>query len=82
MVKKCKYVKYKPLPPFVVTQINIAPEDVEHAVGRPREAHHITRGGACARRGQRSPGVVRRAEAEQVVASCTYPLLSICNAHS
>jgi hypothetical protein len=44
-----------------------APEDVEHPVGRRREAHVGARGGAGARRRQRRPGVGRRAEAVQIV---------------
>jgi hypothetical protein len=44
-----------------------APEDVEHHVGRRREAHDVARGGANARRRQRRPGVGQRAEAVQVV---------------
>jgi hypothetical protein len=44
-----------------------APEDVEHPVGRRREAHVGTRGGAGAGRRQRRPGVGRRAVAVQVV---------------
>jgi hypothetical protein len=49
------------------TIIVIAPEDVEHAVGRRREARHEARGGARAGGGQRRPGVGRCAEAVQVV---------------
>jgi hypothetical protein len=46
-----------------------APEDVEHPVGRRREAHKAAPGGAGARRVQRRPGVGRRAEAVHVVPS-------------
>ena len=46
----------------------MAPEDVEHPVGRRREAHAPAQGGARAGGGQRRPGVGRRAEAVHVVA--------------
>ena len=55
-----------PAPPLV-TAAAIASEDVEHAVGRRRKAHVVARGGAGAGRGQRRPGVGRRAEAVHVV---------------
>jgi hypothetical protein len=45
----------------------IAPEDVEHPVGRRREAHAVAPGGAGAGWGQRRPGVGRWAEAVHVV---------------
>jgi hypothetical protein len=45
----------------------IAPEDVEHPVGRRREAHATAPGGARAGGGQRRPGVGRWAEAVHVV---------------
>ena len=52
----------------LITSITPAPEDVEHAVERRREAHAVAPGGARARRRQRRPGVGRRAEAVHVVA--------------
>jgi hypothetical protein len=45
----------------------IAPEDVEHPVGRRREAHAVAPGGARAGGGQRRIRVGRRAEAVHVV---------------
>jgi hypothetical protein len=56
------------LPPSpLYTTCAKAPEDVEHPVGRRREAHGLAHGGGGARRRQRRPGVGRRAEAVQVV---------------
>jgi hypothetical protein len=55
-----------PDPPPLVTPCP-APEDVQHPVGRRREAHIAAQRGAEAGRRQRRPGVVRRAVAVQVV---------------
>jgi hypothetical protein len=55
-------------PPPPLSTAVIAPEDVEHAVGRRREAHAVAPGGARAGGRQRRPGVGRRAEAVHVVA--------------
>jgi hypothetical protein len=62
-------VKAAPLPTFITAGgVVPAPEDVEHAIGRRREAHAEAQGGAGAGRRQRRPGVGRRAEAVHVVA--------------
>jgi hypothetical protein len=58
---------HHPLDTVVAPDVAYAPKDVEHAVGRRREAHAVARGGAGARRGQRRPGVGHRAEAVHVV---------------
>ncbi len=46
-----------------VTFATHAPENVEHPVGRRREAHATARGGRGAGGGEGGPGVVARAEA-------------------
>jgi hypothetical protein len=62
----------RPILPYI-TSVN-APENVEHPVGRRRQAHGTARGGAEAGGRQRRPGVSRRAEAVHVVvqAACMY----------
>jgi hypothetical protein len=67
----------QPVPPSLDTAseaiaVSFAAKDVEHPVGRRREAHMVARGGGGARRRQRSPGVGRRAESVQVV------VVSVC----
>jgi hypothetical protein len=76
----CTYAAYKPpLLPHVTSVIAPAPEDVEHPVGRRREAHVGARGGAGAGGRQRRPGVDRRAEAVHVVAeACVCVCACIC----
>jgi hypothetical protein len=79
----CAYthsVYARPFPPIVVTKADTsAPEDVEHPVGRRREAHYDARGGGGAGGGQRRPGVVRRAEAVNVVEpGCVYVCMYAC----
>jgi hypothetical protein len=76
------YAAYELPPPPLVTgryiATGIAPEDVEHPVGRRREAHPGARGGAGAGGRQRRPGVGRRAEAVQVVVEVACVCVCVC----